>query len=214
MKSYLKIGIFVVFCLFQSTILVSQDQPDTNRMVNLNDTIPMETEKIDSHSVRKATIYSSVLPGLGQAYNKKWWKIPLIYGALGSLGYFAVRNHIQHRTHVDEYNKRVDDPSYVSPIEFQNLDNQALITVHRQYQDNRDLMILGFIAVYAINIIDATVDAHFYHFDISDDLSMRINPRIQPLNIQQYYSGLQFTFSFKSPTIRNRKSSVFNPLKF
>lgn len=155
--------------------------------------------------MRKAVIYSAVLPGLGQAYNRKWWKIPLIYGALGTLGYFAVNNHLQHKAHVQEYLNRQENPNYLIPQEFVNLDDQALITVHRQYQNNRDLMIFGLIGVYAINLIDAAVDAHFFYFDIGDDLSLHWQPQFQP-----QYAGLSLGIKFEATQKFKSKALLFD----
>lgn len=202
MKNCLKIR---VLFLFITCSLIAAGQPDTSKTKQIpSDTLEAKKSKKDTHSVRKAVIFSSVLPGLGQAYNRKWWKIPLIYAGLGTLGYFAYSNHVQHKALVDEYINRQNDPSYVIPEEFINLDDQALITQHRSFQDNRDLMILGFIAVYAVNIIDAAVDAHFYYFDISDDLSLNWSPIISP-----NYSGVSLGLHWKNTTSKTNVTPLF-----
>ena len=142
------------------------------------------------HSARKATIYSAVLPGLGQIYNKKYWKVPLIYIGFGAFGYFIDWNNDQYVKFREAYSDIIDndpntnsfkeldiegrfdfdDPNQLSQLE--DLIDRAKETSRR----NRDLVIISTAAFYAINIIDASVDAHFFNFDISDDLSFNWGP--------------------------------------
>ncbi|PWL29619.1 MAG: hypothetical protein DCO96_07620 [Fluviicola sp. XM-24bin1] len=136
-----------------------------------------------SHSVRKATILSAVLPGAGQIYNhtampkgkkKAFWKVPLIYAGLGTLGYFVIDNH---RTVLDirtAYNA-VGAGTTVNPP-YDIYDQSSLLTLHDQFARWRDFSIIGFVAVYAVQVIDAAVEAHFVNFDVSEDLSLRLAP--------------------------------------
>ncbi len=136
------------------------------------------------HSPRKATIYSAILPGLGQIYNRKYWKVPLIYGGFVTLGYFINFNNERYTTYRQAYSDIIDkDPntnSYldlkVNPINFQpdkitQLTEQLRLAKDGSRRD-RDLVVIGTAVFYALNIIDASVDAHFFNFDISDDLTI------------------------------------------
>lgn len=161
------------------------------------------------HSPRKASIYSALLPGLGQAYNKKYWKIPLIYAGFGALGYFIHWNNNNYQTIKIAYNDFTDsDPSTNSYVDldgaqYYNLNKEpditnfkkALVKQQDYYRRNRDLLIISTIAFYGLNIIDASVDAHFFDFDISDDLSLNWQPTVSPYHQQAIY-GIHCSFSF------------------
>lgn len=128
------------------------------------------------HSPKKATIMSACLPGLGQIYNHKYWKVPIVYIGLGGATYGFFWNHDKYSTFHDAYAMRVDGDS--STVDnFEGLYSESnLLDLSNYYRRNMELSVIIFTFVYIINIIDATVDAHLYDFDISDDLSMRIQP--------------------------------------
>lgn len=132
------------------------------------------------HSPRKAALYSAVVPGLGQAYNKEYWKIPLAYAAIGTCVYFFVDNMKVYKMYRDAYRLRVDgnpDTNDTNP-ETAPYDTEALKGARDQFRQYVDYSVLFFVLAYGINIIDATVFAHLRNFDMSDDLSMRISPTI------------------------------------
>jgi hypothetical protein len=131
------------------------------------------------HSPKKATIYSAILPGLGQAYNKKYWKIPVIYAGFATLGYFIFTNNDQYNTYKDAYVARVDDDPTTVDDYTDIYSEQDLITLKDFYRRNRDLAIIGTGVWYVLNILDASVDAHMFYFDVNDNLSMRIAPGLQ-----------------------------------
>lgn len=158
------------------------------------DTVAIDTS---SHSPRKATIYSAILPGLGQAYNRKYWKIPVIYGALGTLGYLIYDNHNKYQTYREAYNYRTDeDPLTVD--EYTDLyTDDNLKGLRDYYRRNFELTCIITFAVYTLNIIDATVDAHLYEFNVNDDLSVKLQPQVFPkLYGAPAYGGLKITLKF------------------
>jgi hypothetical protein len=131
------------------------------------------------HSPKKAAIMSAALPGLGQVYNKKYWKVPIIYAGFGVLTYYIIDNNKGYIEFRDAYRARVDDDPTNDAIKTQyTTDN--LRVIKNLYWKNRDLMIILTATLYALNILDATVDAHFFTYDISDDLSFRISPVVEP----------------------------------
>ncbi len=161
------------------------------------------------HFPRKATIYSAVLPGLGQIYNKKAWKVPLIYGGFVALGYLIDYNNDYFITYRQAYSDIIDDdPNTNSFIDLDvdgvwDFDNPSQVsqftsrlnTAKETSRRNRDLSIVATIAFYAINIIDATVDAHFFNFDISDDITMKWTPG--PVYCaNQPYMGVHLSMQF------------------
>lgn len=134
------------------------------------------------HSPRKAVIMSACLPGLGQVYNKKYWKVPIIYAGLGGAVYGIIWNHEYYSDYRDAYVLRTDGDSTT----IDNFDGfyteSNLLDLSSYYRRNMELSVVIFTFVYIINIIDAVVDAHLYDFDISDDLSMSLRPSVWNFN--------------------------------
>lgn len=148
-------------------------------------------DTVKPHSIRRAILFSAVVPGAGQVCNhlampkgkkKAFWKVPLIYAALGTTTYFLVNNQQQQRYYRHEYEKR----QYLSygPLCFNYdpslavYDDQGILTLYNQYLNWRDLSILAVGAVYLLQLADAGVEAHFVDFDVSEDLSIHIDPVI------------------------------------
>jgi hypothetical protein len=170
-----------------------------------------EREEEEIHSPRKATIYSAVLPGLGQVYNKKYWKVPLIYIGFGAIGYFINWNNENYQLfrigydHLTDQNPETQDYLKIeavrrnnynldNPTEFNNL-KTALSRQQDYYRRNRDLLIISFVGFYGLNIIDASVDAHLFDFDISDDLTLKWEPSMMNFDNNFVYC-LNFRFNF------------------
>ena len=135
------------------------------------------------HSPKKATIYSAVLPGLGQAYNKKYWKIPIVYTGIGTIGYIAYMNGDNYKNYRDAFDYKTGTITEADDdiIKIANrYSENNLITIRDYYRRNMELSWIILALWYGINIIDATVDAHFFEYDIGDDLSLKVEPIIQP----------------------------------
>lgn len=126
---------------------------------------------------RKASIMSAVLPGLGQAYNRKYWKIPVIYAALGGLGYVFKTNNDQFNTYRAALRQSVSDGTGFATVNDFRYSTRELQLQKKAFQRLRDIGLIGMGIVYVLNILDANVDAHLRTFDISDDLSMSISPQ-------------------------------------
>ena len=145
------------------------------------DTIkPPSIKEIDMLAPSKAAFYSAILPGLGQAYNKKYWKIPIVYGAMGTSIYFYLDNNKKYHRYRDAYKRRL---AGFTDDEFSYLDNGRLIQAQRFYQRNRDLSMLITGLFYILNIVDANVDAHLLQFNVNDNLS--VNPEVYPNELNQ-----------------------------
>ena len=127
-------------------------------------------------SPARAAFYSAVLPGLGQAYNGKYWKIPVVYTALGIGVYFYIDNDQQYDRYRDAYKSRLAGKT---TDEFSDANGEpivstnGLIEAQRFYQRNKEISVLVTLGLYALNIIDANVDAHLQQFNVSEDLSLK-----------------------------------------
>ncbi len=140
------------------------------------------------HSPRRATIYSAVLPGLGQIYNRKYWKLPIVYGGFVTLGYFINFNNEAYVKYKQAYSDLMDsDPTttsyekisvYASYLKQDKLSQfkTNLKSAKDDWRRNRDLVVIGTAVFYALNIIDASVDANFFNFDMGDDLTINWIP--------------------------------------
>lgn len=138
---------------------------------------------VKEHSVRKATLLSTAFPGLGQIYNKKYWKLPILYGGLGASVFFIVDNNQQYNLYLDAFYTRIDsDPDN---DQFVNIYSESqLIELQNIYRRWRDLSIIVTVAVYALNVLDAYVDAHLFNYNIDDNLSLKWEPSIFNFNGQ------------------------------
>lgn len=186
MNKILYIGIFL-FMVGNTSLFAQVKKAAVNRT---QDTL--KTNDIDPLTPAKAAFYSAILPGLGQAYNKKYWKIPLVYGAIGTSLYFYLDNNKKYNQYRDAYKRRLEG---YSDDDYSYLDNSRLIAGQKFYQRNRDLSTLFVVAFYALNIIDANVDAALLQFNVDENLSVR--PVIYPTNVTlQTNVGLTFNYKF------------------
>jgi hypothetical protein len=149
-----------------------------------------QLEEIDPLTPAKAAFYSAIVPGLGQAYNKKYWKIPLVYGAIGTSMYFYLDNNKKYHSYRDAYKQRLQG----LPDKYDYLDESRLVAAQRFYQRNRDLSLLVTVGFYILNIVDANVDAHLIQFNVSDKLSFQPEVYTNEFN---YKPNLGLTFNYK-----------------
>lgn len=146
-------------------------------------------------NARKATIMSACFPGLGQIYNRKYWKAPVIYVALGGIGYWGITNQIKYKYYSDNLKAIYDDDE--NTINSTLYSGDQLVTQKKYYQKYRDISIMVGALVYLVNIIDANVDAHLRTFDISDDLSLQVNPYSNLDYNNKLQAGLSVKLKFK-----------------
>lgn len=187
MKSFFKIFLFLFF--IGTFSVFAQEEVK----IEVKDTIQT---KINPLSPAKAAFFSALVPGLGQAYNKKYWKIPIIYAGLGAGIYFYTWNNSKYQEYRDEYKRRLDGTSlYENHPIYGGLDDDRLIRAQRFHQRNRDLSALITAGIYILNIIDANVDAHLMQFNVNENLS--IAPDIYQNQIDyKFNTGLRLTYNF------------------
>jgi hypothetical protein len=173
MRAYLLLAFFLLILLTHPCRLFSQT--DTT-FVELPDSI---REK--EHSPTKATIMSACLPGLGQVYNKKYWKVPVLYAGFGLMTYFIYTNADQYLNYKCAYIESADgnlNGSYSDLTQKYSTDD--LLSNREYYRRNLEISILITVVWYALNILDATVDAHLYTFNISENLTLKAEPALLP----------------------------------
>ncbi len=191
-----------LFCLFSALVSFSQTDNDSTSIGLDKELVIIEKEtltrkEIDPLRPSKAAFYSAILPGLGQAYNKKYWKIPLVWGGIGTGVYFYIRNDKQFDRYRDAYKRRLagfkDDEFYgdgITPI----ISDDGLIRAQDQFRRNKEVSLLITLGLYALNIIDANVDAHLLQFNVDENLSL--SPHYQ-YNQMENTSDLGLTVNFK-----------------
>ncbi len=179
-----------LFFIFLSTVIFSKAvcaQNDSLVIVNsVKDSVQTKNPLASDTSIVKkfnphtATIRSAIIPGWGQAYNKKYWKIPIVYGALGvSAGIFLfnlktykeLRQAVIYRLDTIPGNDSLISPDLI------RLSTTALQFYRNAYRQNIDYSVLAFLIIWGLNVVDATVDAHLKSFDVSPNLSMKIRPK-------------------------------------
>lgn len=178
--------VFILF-LFGSTSFAQQELS-----ITVQDSV--KGEEIDPLAPSKAAFYSAIVPGMGQAYNRQYWKIPIVYVALGSgVGIYAYNNKNYHN-YRDEYKRRLSGTEEKAG-KYSYLTDAQLISAQKQFQKNRDLSLIVTVGIYILNIVEANVSAHLLQFNVSDKLTVRPDMYQNDLNYKQNL-GLSINYNF------------------
>lgn len=167
--------------------------------------------KKDYPSPKKALLLTAVLPGLGQIYNKKYWKLPIVYGGVGTMVFLIIRNNKQYNRFKTALIIRDDGgiDEFTNPdTRVESLTDSSLRLLRNEALKNRELSYIGLAFSYILSGVDAFVDAHLHGFDVSDDLTLEWQPHYQMLPNQDSAMSLHFSFQHKS------KKAVAYPVKF
>lgn len=146
----------------------------------------LKTDSVKPYSPRKAIVRSAIVPGWGQITNKKYWKVPLVYGALGTTGYLFFRNLNQYKEAKRAYvlasdTSDANDILIPEPYYSVRKSPERIRAFRNSVRQNVDYSVLFFIFFWGLNVADAAVDAHLKTFDVSDDLSFRIKAGYSPM---------------------------------
>lgn len=178
-------GIIAVFVLL---IMIQPCKAQTESQ----DTVATDIEEKNIKDPKKATILSAILPGSGQVYNGKSWKVPIIYGGFATNIYFIEFNDRRYKA-LREALFQLDAGE---PNDFPNLNRDGLVRQVNFWRRNRDLNYFLFIGIYALNIIDAQVDAHLSSFDVSENLTFKFEPSYETLTAGGNIFGLSLKINF------------------
>jgi len=206
-------GFTIFFTILTGNLAVKAQQINIS-----NDSLQVTTpvQKV-VRSPKKASIYAALFPGLGQIYNRKYWKLPIVYGGYAGLIYVLGWNNNNYKDFFQGYRiiAQYTSTAAMKPEERSFLDNliknpsisldnpstftyisAQLKSGKDYYRRNRDLTIIGIAALHVLSIIDASVDANLFDFDIGDDLSMRIEPMPVNLGNQNMVMGINLSINF------------------
>ncbi len=194
--------ILFLICISHTQLMA---QSDTLQTAKAADSVILKTDSLktakDSTPVKKkikfepvpkrAGIYASIFPGLGHIYIRQYWKLPIVYAAMGAGGYFIAFNLDKYRTYRKAYVGRLSNPNIIDEFsdKYSTADLQKL---QQQYRQNTDIMVLVTAVGYSLQIMDAVASAHLRNFDISRDISMQVKPAFN-----YNFLGVGLAFNFK-----------------
>ena len=172
----------LVFLISSFTIAVGQEQDSLQVETTFKSTDnDFKLDLYDPLAPARSAFYSAILPGLGQAYNGSYWKIPLVYAGIGTSFYLVLQNDKQYQRYRGAYKRRL---AGFTDDEFQDiLSKDGLVNAQKQFRQNKEFAILATVGFYLLNILDANVEAHLRQFDVSKDLTLK--PNFEP----NYISG-------------------------
>ncbi len=170
---------FIILFICWINVLFGQDT--TQRASGLaldNQTIVLDTNNfiVKSHSASNAAWMSAIIPGLGQIYNKQWWKVPIIYAAAATVTYFAVTNNNNKNKFKDEYYNRVNGNTEALLPDYATYTDAGIYNLYNAYKSNFQLSLIVGAFFYMANILDAYVYGHLFSFEIDDNLTMNLQP--------------------------------------
>ncbi|MBR6333151.1 MAG: hypothetical protein IKR77_01995 [Bacteroidales bacterium] len=168
------------------TLSLSAQEVETN--TDITRVSAKDSVKVSKHSPTTAML-CSIIPGGGQIYNKKYWKIPIVYGALGASSFFIWHSAHKMKVYSDEFIYRRDGIVTMQNFTLSQFSDENLLQMKNNQRRNMEISIGVTAILYVLNIIDAMVDAHLYYFDVSDDLSLRWQPAVL-----QNYRGPDYAF--------------------
>ncbi len=173
-----------------------QAQTSTDQTADVKPSVNPTKSNVKKHSPKKATLLSLFIPGAGQVYNKKnwWWKVPVIYGIGGTLLYSGIFYQNEYDNFRLAYKERIETLTNKDQI-YNRYQTPTLQVIRDSYRDSRDQSYMWLVVVYALQVLDATVEAHFVDFNMNENVSLKIQPQIYMVGLN-YTGGLQVTFKF------------------
>lgn len=182
---------FIIFICLSTVGVHAQDKDTLSLGMKTLDTA-MHKKKRFEPEAKRAGLYAALVPGFGQLYNRQYWKMPIVYAAVGAPLYFALKHNNDYQRYRKAYIARLVNES-ASNDEFKGVLNTAGLKQNQdQARQNRDMMILYTGLAYTVQIIEAISGAHLKNFDISKDLSLHVRPDIHPMGGAGLALALQF----------------------
>ena len=193
----LKKKLFILFVFMSIGINAQKDSTQVENL-KVKETIKISSNYFNPLSPSKAAFYSAILPGLGQIYNKKYWKAPVVWGAMGTSIYFYLDNNKEY----DRYRTAFKLREAGLNDEFTNTDGSVLvsrnglISAQKTLKSNRDLSLLTTLVFYILQIVEASVNAHLLQFNTNDNLSFSPTLISNSNRYEVPKVGLKFKLSF------------------
>ncbi|HEY9184708.1 MAG TPA: DUF5683 domain-containing protein [Salegentibacter sp.] len=191
-------AVMLIFFSFQgfSQDSLMVDTPPAGELPAAKEEIERDYKAYDALAPSRAAFYSAILPGLGQAYNGSYWKIPIAYGGLGIGVYFYINNNKEFNRYRDAYKDRLAGRVDEFTVNGQErVSDDGLIRAQRFYRRNKEISILVIAGIYALNIIDANVEAHLQQFNVSEELTLLPNMNFNRFSGKTQY-GLSLNYNF------------------
>jgi len=197
----LKKILFISFTFIAISISAQKDSIQVDNL-KIKENIKINSNYFDPLSPSKAAFYSAILPGLGQIYNKKYWKAPVVWGAMGTSIYFYLDNNKEYNRYrtafklresglKDEFTTIEDNGSTTLLIS-----RNGLISAQKTLKSNRDLSLLTTVVFYILQIVEASVNAHLLQFNTNDNLSFSPSVISNPIRYDVPKVGLKLKFKF------------------
>ena len=194
---FVLVFIFSAYMVFgQDSTKISDKKPFFQRSKEAIVNFPNQIKSLSKPS--KAALWSAILPGAGQVYNKKYWKVPFVIGGFVTVGVVHQYYAKQFRRFSYNLELKVDECEVLMEEKLRPYSAESLQRAKDYSRRYRDLWLFGGILFYGLTMADAVVDAHLKEFDVSDDLSMRIKPQVSLLNQRKLYAGVGIQFRFKN----------------
>ena len=192
LKVAFTIGLSLLFFISKAQVIAScshaigENPFEVNKVSSLHASLLKEPKVKNPHT---ATMLAVFLPGAGQIYNEKFWKAPIVYAGLGISAYAILWNKKEMKGYQEELDSRITDTLEVNYL---NLSIEQLKSNRDFYRTNRDISIMSFVVIYALQIVDAAVDAHLSEYNLGDDMTLKVEPkRYKNTNLSL---GLTLTF--------------------
>jgi hypothetical protein len=191
----MKKGILIICCFCM--VLNALAQADTLIIENPKDTVELKSYAT-RYDPRKAILFAAVLPGLGQVYNKKYWKLPLVYGGLAATGYAINFYNTGYKKYKSQlfYNLETNPGNENAQHPVSRFTTSQLRTITNKYRRERDFMVIIMAGVYILQMVDAHVDAHLKEFDLNPNLHVRIEPTWENDMMMGQTKGVALKFRF------------------
>jgi hypothetical protein len=207
LKNHFIVSVATLFIGFLTVLpftSVGQEESGSNQNKDKSKKqIKTDTSFYNLHNPRKATIYSMILPGLGQTYNKKYWKIPIVYAGFGVCYYLISFNDKEYKAWREAYYHALDNTDNSEPPvnDYEEMygDYPDIMKDQKDYyRRNRDLTYIFTGIWYLLNVVDAAVDAHLFSWEIDETLSLKFEPALtDPLYGYRPNGGIKLTLNFK-----------------
>jgi len=190
---------FILILLFSFVAECGFTQKDSLEIdsLKIKKKITKDSRIYDPLAPSKAAFYSAIFPGVGQIYNKKYWKAPIVWAALAIPVYYYQINNSDYKRYRNAYKLRkygLVDEFTVNGVEI--VSTQTLETAQEQLRENRDLSLLSGIILYILQIVEASVNAHLMQFNTDDNLTIRPQMIFDPIRIETPSVGLSFKYNF------------------